>query len=230
MAGTVDFIFLIDGTGSMGSCMRALKDNISVFFDGLNDVQSPVTDWRGKVVVYRDQEVDGSGWLEDNPFVSNDGAALKSQLERMEAGGGGDEPESALDALHMLSTMPQADQGAQEVGPDQWRYRRDAARVVVLFTDASFKSPMTYPEGAGGTVEDVQNALVNNKIILIMYAPDTEGWEAIASTDKSEWIVIPEDPTFVQGLVNIASDSENFKKAMLALAKSMSKSAAPEIL
>ena len=58
MAGIVDFIFLIDGTGSMDPCMDALKSNINVFLDELTGIQSPIRDWRGKVVTYRDQQVD----------------------------------------------------------------------------------------------------------------------------------------------------------------------------
>lgn len=235
MAGTADFIFLIDGTGSMNPCMQALKDNIHVFLDEIGGEQSPVYDWRGKVVVYRDQEVDGSHWLEDNPFVA-DAAALKSQIDSLEAKGGGDEPESALDAIHLLATYPQAARSAQDVGPQEWRYRSNAALVVIVFTDATFKPIMTYDAGAGGTVEDVRNAVMNNKLILIIYAPDEEGWESLSQVDKAEWIAIDKAPdergeaSFVEGLRQLVGDQDNFKKAMIALAESVSKSAEVEVL
>ncbi len=230
MAGTVDFVFLIDGTGSMGACMQALKDNINVFLDEVTGPQSPVRNWRGKVVTFRDQEVDGSHWFEDNPFVANDGAAFKAQLARLEAAGGGDEPESALDALHKLATMEQTAKGQQELDATKWRYRSDAARVVILFTDATYKATMTYPAATGGTATDVITALTNNKIILIMYAPNDAGWESIAQVDKCEWESVEATPTFVDGLKAVVSDRTKFKQAMLALAKSVSKSSATEIL
>jgi hypothetical protein len=230
MAGTVDFVFLIDGTGSMGACMQALKDNINVFLDEVTGPQSPVRSWRGKVVTFRDQEVDGSHWFEDNPFVANDGAAFKAQLASLEAAGGGDEPESALDALHKLATMEQTPKGQQELDATKWRYRSDAARVVLLFTDATYKPTMTYPAATNGTATDVATALVNNKIILIMYAPNDAGWEIISQVDKCEWESVEATPTFVDGLKAVVSDRTTFKQARLALAKSVSKSSATEIL
>lgn len=226
MGGTVDFVFLIDGTGSMNPCMQALKDNINVFLDEVAGAQSPVRNWRGKVVTYRDHEVDGSRWYEDNPFVVNDGPAFKQQLSRIEAAGGGDEPESALDALHRLATMEQTARGEQEADPGKWRHRSDAARVVILFTDASYKPTMTYSAAVGGTATDVTNALVNNKVILIMYAPNDEGWEVIGNTDKCEWEPVDASPTFVDGLKTMVSDRTKFKQAMIALAKSVSVSVA----
>ncbi len=152
MGGTVDLVFLIDGTGSMGPCMDALKSNINVFLDGLTGLQSPVRDWRGKVVTYRDQAADGAGWFEDKAFVHNDAPGLKDQLRTLVADGGGDEPESLLDALHRLCAMEQMAKGTQAPDPLKWRYRSDAARVIIVFTDATYKSPMTYPGGSGGTV------------------------------------------------------------------------------
>ncbi len=65
MSGVCDFVFLIDSTGSMQPCMNALVQNLSVFLDGLAGAQSPVHDWRGKVVGYRDARVDGDAWFED---------------------------------------------------------------------------------------------------------------------------------------------------------------------
>jgi hypothetical protein len=139
--------------------MQALKDNINVFLDEVTGLQSPVREWRGKVVTFRDHDVDGSRWFEDNAFVANDGPGLKAQLGRLEPAGGGDEPESGLDALHRLATMEQTAKGSQAVDPNKWRYRSDAARVVILFTDATYKPTMTYPAATGGTVTDVITAL-----------------------------------------------------------------------
>ena len=149
--GVADFIFLIDGTGSMQPCLDAIKGGIKTFFAELTGSQSVIRDWRGKFITYRDEQADGDDWYHDNPFVHNDPAALTAQLEQIDAHGGGDEPESLLDALHKVATMEQTDRGAQELDPSKWRYRSDAARVVIIFTDATFKSPMTYSGGAGGT-------------------------------------------------------------------------------
>ena len=54
---------------------------------------------------YRDIEAaqsEGLPWLVDAPFV-RDADELKAQLSQLKAEGGGDEPESLLDALFKIS-------------------------------------------------------------------------------------------------------------------------------
>jgi hypothetical protein len=97
-------VFVVDVSGSMATCIDALRTNIEMFVDSLSrgdaNNAAPVKDWRGKVVGYRDfesAEADGLPWIVDNPFV-RDAGALKAQLATLQAVGGGDEPESLLDA------------------------------------------------------------------------------------------------------------------------------------
>jgi len=224
MGGVVDFVFLVDATGSMAPCMDALKTNVGIFIDELEGPQSSVRNWRGKVIAFRDVPADGKDWWHEEPFVS-DSEMLRDQLGRLEAHGGGDEPESLLDALHRVARSESSERGAQTLDPYKWRYRSDAARVVIVFTDATYHPVMSYPEGAGGTVADVQNAVMTGRIILIMYAPNHPCYEELAKIDKAEWEAIPADPDYVQGLVKYTGDKTNFQKALLALAKSVSMSA-----
>jgi hypothetical protein len=109
--GVADIVFLIDVTGSMAPIIDALRKNIEVFVDSLSSGDAnnaaPVKDWRGKVVGYRDieaAEAEGLPWIVDNPFV-RDAGALKAQLATLQAAGGGDEPESLLDALYKVASM-----------------------------------------------------------------------------------------------------------------------------
>jgi len=221
--GVVDFVFLIDATGSMGHVIDALKNNLNTFIDSMiADPQSPIQDWRGKVFGFRDVEEDGSDAFVDNPFVSKDVAALKAQLATLEAKGGGDVPESLLDGLYKVGSMPQMDKGSQTIDPGKWRYRSNAARVVIVFTDVPFKEKMSIPEAKGGGLDDIVNLMHSNRIILSIFAPENECFNKLAETDKSEYI--PGD------LAEITSKPENFKKTLLQLAKSVSKSAAVETL
>lgn len=220
--GVVDFVFLIDATGSMGHLIDALKTNLNTFIDSMiADPQSPVRDWRGKVFGFRDAEADSEAFV-DNPFVSKDVAAIKGQLAALRAEGGGDEAESLLDALFKIGSMPQMDKGSQVLDPQKWRYRSDAARVVIVFTDAPFKDRMAIPEAKGGGLEDVINLMHSNRMILSIFAPENECYDKLAETDKSEYV--PGD------LAEITSKPDNFKKTLLQLAKSVSKSAAVETL
>lgn len=227
--GVADIVFLIDATGSMAPCIDALKENIQLFIDTLSEGDansgSPVKDWRARVVGYRDIRSDGADWLVDNPF-ERDAGALKDQLARLTAGGGADEPESLLDALYRVANVGSIERGAQDEDPNRWRNRSDAARVVIVFTDASYHETMEIPEAQGGSVDDVINTLVSNRIILSLFAPEMPGYDRLSSADRAEWEVVDEDGLSPQeALAKFTSDRENFRNTLKQLAASVSKSA-----
>ena len=230
--GVADVVFLIDVSGSMAPIIDALRKNIEAFVDSLSsggaNNAAPVRDWRGKVVGYRDIESassEGIEWIEDHPFV-RDTATLKAQLASLTAQGGGDEPESLLDALYKVATMEATPKGSQSEDPGKWRYRSDAARVVVVFTDASFKETMSIPEAKGGSLQDVANVVMANRIILSLFAPNFEGYDRLSQIDKSEWEVVEYeglDPQ--QALQKFTGDPANFRTTLKQLAASVSRSA-----
>lgn len=228
--GVADLVFMLDVSGSMATCIDALRKNIEAFIDSLsrgdgNNV-APVRDWRAKVVGYRDIETDGEGnWFLDSPFV-RDVAALKTQLAALKADGGGDEPESLLDALYKVATMPASPKGSQTEDAQKWRYRSDAARVVIVFTDAPFKETMSIAEAKGGSLQDVANVVMANRIILSLFAPNFEGYDRLSQIDKSEWEVVEGDGLSPQeALQKFTSDPVNFKTTLKQLAASVSRSA-----
>jgi uncharacterized protein YegL len=232
--GVVDIVFLIDVTGSMQHCIDALKANISGFIDGLTtksaNNESPVKHWRGKVVGFRDYEHDKVPFV-DQPFVE-DAGLLRDQLNALTAEGGGDEPESLLDALYKVATMASAEKADTTVDPLKWRYRYQAARVVVVFTDASCHPKMTEPKG--GTVDEVVNAIHENRIILSLFAPEMDCYNKLSAADKAEWTAFAFDATSDGGaakaLADLTSDPAKFKKTMEMLAKSVSASVGTPLL
>ena len=226
--GVVDIVFLMDATGSMAPCIDALKKNVEMFIDSLtvssgNNV-SPVRDWRAKVVGFRDFEVDAEPWI-DNDFV-RDVAQLKAQLGGLEARGGGDEPESLLDALYRVASVGQTDKGAQAEDPQKWRYRSSAARVAIVFTDAPFKEKMAIPEAKGGGIDDVVNAVTSNRVIVSLFAPEMPCFDRISEIDRAEYMAIPDAGKGPQqALVAFTADQANFQETLKQLAASVSKSA-----
>ena len=230
--GVADVVFLIDVSGSMAPIIDALRRNIEAFVDSLSTGDAnnapPVRDWRGKVVGYRDIEAaqsEGLEWLEEHPFV-RDTAALKGQLAALRAQGGGDEPESLLDALYKVESMDATPKGAQSEDAGKWRYRSDAARVVVVFTDASFKETMSIPEAKGGALQDVANVVMANRIILSLFAPNFEGYDRLSQIDKSEWEVVEYEGLSAQeALQKFTADPANFRTTLKQLAASVSRSA-----
>lgn len=230
--GVADVVFLIDVSGSMAPIIDALRRNIEAFVDSMSAGDSnnaaPVRDWRAKVVGYRDieaAETEGVEWLEVHPFV-RDKAALKAQLAALRAQGGGDEPESLLDALYKVATMEASPKGAQSEDANKWRYRSDAARVVVVFTDASFKETMSISEAKGGALQDVANVVMANRIILSLFAPNFEGYDRLSQIDKSEWEVVEYEGLNPQeALQKFTADAANFRTTLKQLAASVSRSA-----
>ena len=251
--GVVDIVVLLDVTGSMQECVDAVKGSISTFITSLGakdaNNDSPIKDWRMKICGYRDHQAQESNWFVDNPFV-RDIAAIQAQLSNpnLNATGGGDEPESLLDALYKLAKTDQA--GAQDAeDASKWRARGTAARAVIFFTDATFKTPMTIPEAAGGGVSDVITAITTNKIILCGFCPEWSGYLELGTVDRAEIdpvVKVSEMPVLehlgkpgdagnaamvasVGALRAKVSDSVAFTKIMVQLAKGISKSSAVEV-
>jgi len=230
--GVADIVFMVDVSGSMKPCIDALRTNIEAFIDSLSTGEAnnapPVKDWRGKVVGYRDieaAETEGIPWIVNNPFV-RDTVALKAQLGALRAEGGGDEPESLLDALYKIGSMDASLKGSQSEDPEKWRYRSDAARVVVVFTDAPFKETMSIQEAKGGSLQDVANIVMANRIILSLFAPNFEGYDRLSQIDKSEWEVVEYEGLSPQeALKKFTSDPVNFRTTLKQLAASISRSA-----
>jgi len=166
----------------------------------------------------------------------------------MQARGGGDEPESLLDALFKLAKMEQC--GVQDAeDPNKWRARGTAARAIIFFTDATFKTPMTIPEAVGGGVPDVITAILANRIILCGFCPEWQGYLDLGSADRAEFEFVPrvaDTPALaglgkpgeegraamvaaVTALKAMASDAAAFTKVMRQLGASITKSAAVEV-
>jgi len=155
-------------------------------------------------------------WLAPDDAVR---AALKAE-------GGGDEPESLLDALFKAASMEASPKGSQTEDPNKWRYRSDAARVIIVFTDASFKETMSIQEAKGGSLQDVANVIMANRIILSLFAPNFEGYDRLSQIDKSEWEVVEYEGLSPQeALKKFTSDPVSFRTTLKQLAASVSRSA-----
>ena len=227
--GVADIVFLVDVTGSMGPCISALRENIGAFIETLASKDannsSPVQDWRGRVIGYRDFLHDKENWFVNNPFVS-DASAMKSQLAALKAEGGGDEPESLLEALCMVSDFGSTDRAAPAENL-KWRHASEAIRFVVAFTDASYHPIMSIPNPHGhpGELVDAMNKMITQRIRLSIYAPELPCYEDLSALPKSVYEAIPLDGRSAQdALKEFTANKESFKRTLEQLAKSLSHS------
>ncbi len=212
--GIADIVFLIDATASMQPCIDAVKRNVAAFVKPMTTPDanggSVVKDWRAKIVGYRDIRYDSEPFI-DNPFVSNT-QELETQLSNLRANGGGDEPESLLEALYKLAAQPVSAQG---IRPDAWRPTAAARRFVVVFTDAGFHEPLDEP--AGATIDDVIMNLMTAKIVLHIFAPKRcDRYNTLAEVDKAMYHAVGDE-----GLSRYTSDTARFAKILETLAKTI---------
>lgn len=234
--GVCDIVFLLDATGSMQPAIDDLKSNIKLFFKQLSAADANggavVKDWRARVVGYRDVMVDDE-WYIDNPFT-RDPAEIEKQLDALKATGGGDEPESLLDALYKVVKVGNTPKQAQLEDPTKWRYRSDAARIVIVFSDASFHAKTSLSEASGLDWQEIANLIMQEKIRLSIYAPQMSCYDDLSQIDKCEYMPIEYDPTIdndaVYKLRDFTADTANFQKTLEQLAKTVSVSAVAEVL
>ena len=116
-----DIVFCVDITASMNPCIEGVRNGMQSFADGLQSAAS--VNFRLRLIGYRDLH-DITATNEEwsiFPFTE-ELEEFRRQLASLRAGGGGDAPESTLDAIYL---------GIHS----KWRQRRTHKTVVVM-TDA----------------------------------------------------------------------------------------------
>lgn len=232
-SGVADIVFLVDVTGSMKPCINALRDNINKFIDMLTCTGgngSPVTDWRARVVGYRDYNADGPtsyGWLNDNDFT-RDITTLRNQLAALEARGGGDLPESLLDAMMTVATAGAID--LQSTGADEnskkWRAPGSAARIVIVFTDATYHPTMSIPGYEEAGLRDLYNVYNQERIKPYLFVPSDASY---AMLGRFKGAILTQCGDGADGLMSVTSDQAKFQKLLEQLAMGVSQSASKQV-
>ncbi len=184
----VDIVFCIDVTGSMNPIIDAVKANALGFYD---DVQANLTDkgknvsqLRVRLVAFRDFFADGAAALEESPFFTlpAERAGFSDFVNGLIAQGGGDAPESGLEAVALAINSP-------------WTNTGDRRRqVIVVWTDQPTQTldPSVVPADLASRVpadfsaltdlwEDEQGLMGSSSKRLILFAPDGPGWSDISA-------------------------------------------------
>lgn len=205
--GVADIVFCIDATGSMGPCISSVLNNIDSFIRSLEtSMPNNPVDWRARVIVYRDFNVDSNSDLENSFDFVNSSGALKAQLDSIVADGGGDEPESTLDAVWYA------------IKGSKWRATGQVHKVIVVFTDATPLPNLNPRTIAELRVIDVLDALKEkiqeDRIKLFMFVQRDPLYEEISKWSRVE--VIQYDNA-VEALATI-----DFKPIMEKIGKTVS--------
>jgi hypothetical protein len=226
--GIADIVFLIDTSGSMQPCLDALKENIGVLVEHMTNPgpneDAIVKDWRIKVCGYCDANSDSRNWWQEHAFTS-DVAQARSDLATLVAAGGGDEPESLLDGLWKLAKMPAAPSRGAQADANTWRHHHDAARCVIVFTDASCHMVTASPEAGGAKFEDVAREVMAARLRLSLYCPEADCYDEITRIDKCDMVLVGSLTDAAVKMSEFSRNTENFQKTMRQLAKTISVSA-----
>jgi hypothetical protein len=184
----VDIVFAIDVTGSMNPIIDAVKANALGFYD---DVQANLTakgknvaQLRVRVIAFRDFVADGAAALEESPFYTlpAERGGFSEFVNGLVAQGGGDAPESGLEAVALAINSP-------------WTSTGDRRRqVIVIWTDqpAHPLDPTVVPADLASRIpadfsaltdawEDEQGLMGSSSKRLILFAPDGPGWSDISA-------------------------------------------------
>jgi hypothetical protein len=183
----VDIVFCIDVTGSMTPIIDQVKANALRFYD---DVQANLTEkgknvdqLRVRLLAFRDFTADGAAALQESPFFAlpSERAGFSEFVNGLIAEGGGDAPESGLEAVALAINSP-------------WTSSGDRRRqVIVVWTDQPARTldPSVLPADLSSRVpadfsaltdlwENEQGPMGSSAKRLILFAPDGPGWSDIS--------------------------------------------------
>jgi hypothetical protein len=199
---SVDIVFCIDVTGSMDPILDAVKANALGFYD---DVQSNlvakgknVAQLRVRVVAFRDLVADGDAAVEESPFFAlpDERARFSEFVGGLRAEGGGDAPESGLEAVALAMSSPWTRTGDRRrqvivVWSDQPAHQLDPS---VVPADLRSRIPADF-SGLTDAWEDEQGLMGSSSKRLILFAPDGPGWSDISSV----WENVVHNPSVAGG-------------------------------
>ena len=137
-SSNADIVFVVDNTGSMGSFIRDVANNLSTFASDLSGYNV-----RYGLIAYgdlSDSTIKTYPYTDTSDGIKNNLLDVASHLT-----GGGDEPESTLDAI--MAALKNYD------------FRADAAHEIIVVTDASFHTKDTKPQSSNYNVSDVKDAI-----------------------------------------------------------------------
>jgi Mg-chelatase subunit ChlD len=175
---TLEMVFVLDTTGSMGGLIDGAKQRI---WGIINEVMQKPSKPRVRVglVAYRDV---GDEYVTKLLPITEDLDKAYTTLMDYRAGGGGDTPENVRKALA---------EGVRDAG---WaKTRRGLAQIVFLVGDAPPKSYEQEPDVLVTTAEAVRKNMIVNTIQCGNLDGTREIWQTIALRGEGKYFAIAQD-------------------------------------
>ena len=190
---SVDVVMCIDYTGSMSGIINTVKNNAMSFYDSFkakcDEMGIGLTGMTAQVIGFQDINVDGTNWFRQSRTfqLPDEREAFNTFVGAIYADGGGDIPESGLEALD--AAFSKADWGI-----DDGFHRQ----IVILWTDAPYLVGESY---TALTVEGVKakwDAMPSGRR-MILFAPSGNGY-----SNGGSWAAMDEWKNVIH-LTNLSS-------------------------
>lgn len=195
-----DIVFVLDTTSSMKGEIDAIKDAIMVFVDSIHSsgvrVRVGLVEFKDRLINEEHRALRFNG-----EAFTTDADAFRREVSLLQARGGGDEPESSLDALMLALRQP---------------FDADANKVLVLVTDA----PPHIPDRDVRSIEEVAQAIRLSgirQLYLVIRTQDPKSQIYLKLLEETRGIA------FELGKGgDFRSRAEDFKRTLMALGKTIS--------
>lgn len=201
----INLALIVDTTGSMGGIINSVKETLKEFVDAIAATNATL---RISLIDYKDITA-GNGAdptvLHYSPelsiwFENDDVEALKTEIGGLRATGGGDGPESALDALGNL------------IEPDVMTFNSAAAKFAFLITDANYKNENTHDLE---NMKELMHKIVEKGIItsVITQKGNYQFYRKLASVTEGILINVDSDFSNTMGrfAAKIVEDAEIYE-------------------
>lgn len=169
----VDIVVVFDNTGSMGTSIGLLRDQVVAFAESLAAVG---LDYRLGIVTFKDEVA-----LPHGRELTDNVEEFQRWIADLEASGGGDTPENSFDALNEACRM---------------NFREDAGRIFILITDAPPHSRGDGTPFSHFTLPEIIDTLLLYDVTVFIFSWDFPEWNGPGSiTDKTggEWFSLFSD-------------------------------------
>ncbi|MBP6059262.1 MAG: VWA domain-containing protein [Candidatus Saccharicenans sp.] len=207
LKGKMDIVICLDATGSMESCIEQLKNNLSTFIGNLtikSGSQQIAPEWRARLIYFRDLDADSEA-IVGFDFVNSE-EELSRQINQVRAEGGGDDPESILDAIYTA------------IAKSNWR--EGVLHAVIAFTDAPPKERLhkkTIEAGEDASVGNIINKFTADRYSrLWVFCPSNEIYKELEAIPRSNITYVDSQGDVYQGLSNL-----DFNKLLQELGKTL---------
>jgi von Willebrand factor type A domain/zinc-ribbon domain len=148
---SADIMFVLDCTGSMQGEIEAIKDAIISF---ANTIESDGVRVRVGLIEFRDRLIQEEHRVLtfNGEIFTSDAVVFRNEVAKLRAGGGGDEPESSLDAILLALRQP---------------FTNTGSKVIVLVTDAPPHIPDIETQNIDQVTQAIRNTGVQQLYLII---------------------------------------------------------------